>query len=1120
MAVSMVVEAALNALIQGIFDKLALPFLKRRLGFLYGGVDEEMKKLSRTFLTIQALLSDAEDRQIKEEAVKLWLEDLKDVAYDAEDIIDEFTTEALRSTTQFPIQTRKRKRVQDVFSYLTCSPTSHYSIECRIKEIRERLDEIASERDQLQLKVRDRGRRLQSGDRSQTSSLVDESIVFGRVDDREKIVNLLRSDQSRAGNGVLVVPIVGMGGLGKTTLAQLVYNDKRIEKHFDLRAWVCASEDFNLIRLTRAIVESLTKSPCHLMNLDPLQAALVKKLKGKKFLLVLDNVWNVSSSDWGELRAPLMVGARGSGILVTTRNQDVTSIMGTVPPHLLQGLSDDDCWSLFQHQAFLQGNSDAHPNLVPIGKGIVKKCKGLPLAVKTLGGMLFSKLDEEQWTAILKSDIWDLPEDRNEILPALRLSYHHLPSHLKQCFAYCSIFPKGYSFKMDMFVLLWMAEGFVQPEGNKPIEDIGSEYFYDLVSRSFLRYEETIWDNQELYTMHDLLHDLAQSISAVECLRMEEGKPCAVVNKVRHVSYNWFSMEAVHFEAFYNLKSLRTLLLLSILKNCIKHVPHELFINLRCMRVLDLSLTQITELPDSIGNLIHLRYLDLSFTQIKMLPKSTTSLYNLQTLKLISCYQLVELPSDLSNLVNLRHLPLFGAGHCGLIPMPLGIGRLKCLQTLDIFNVGKEIGNGITELKDMIHLRGRICISLLENVANVEEVKEAELRSKQKLRKLELRWKCDDVESRPGGAENGVLEGLQPHTNLEVLEITGYCGVAFPRWMGDSSFSNLIRVYLFRCRCHVLPPFGQLPLLKELHIEELYGLKRVGHELSGDGIVKGFPSLDTLILYSMPDWEEWSGTEGDISHVTDVTISYCSKLRELPPLPPTLRLLRILYCERLASLPRVSTIHSLCLWGCDEVILGSLQHLTSLSSLNISEFPNLTSLPNGLLLPVTALEKLCISDCTRLMSLSEEVGLQDITSLRVLEIFRCPQLSSLGDGILPTTLHSLTISGCTSLKCLPKGLQKPVSLVFLEIVDCPEIHSFPEERLPTTVQTLRGKFFWSVETRPLNAVLQQLRGQLPEKGKQFNLHIVKHHTIVTKPRVFSDFLICYSVAFLIFFLIF
>ncbi|XXG50590.1 hypothetical protein AAC387_Pa02g4572 [Persea americana] len=844
-----------------------------------------------------------------------------------------------------------------------------------------------------------------------------------------------------------------MGGLGKTTLAQLVYNDKRIEKHFDLRAWVCASEDFDSIRLTRAIVESLTGSPCHLMNLDPLQVALVKKLKGKKFLLVLDNVWNVKRSDWDELRAPLMVGLRGSGILVTTRSQDVLSIMGTGPPHFLQGLSDDDCWFLFERLAFIDGNSNAHPNLVTIGKEIVNKCKGLPLAVKTLGGLLFSKLDEEEWIGILKSDIWDLPEDRNGILPALRLSYHHLPAHLKQCFAYCSIFPKGQYFKKGILVLLWMAEGFIQPKGNNQMEDIGGEYLADLASRSFFRYEYTNWEDQELYTMHDLLHDLAQPISGVEYIRMEDGKSCGVVDKVRHLSYDWFSMGTIKFEAFYGLKSLRTLLLSSVF-DCIQHVPYDLFINLSRLRVLDLGGTRIPELPDSIGKLIHLRYLDLSSTRIKRLPKSTTRLYNLQTLRITGCGHIVELPDDLSNLVNLRHLHLGGTGHRGSVSIPLRIGKLTCLQTLDMFNVGKEIGHGINELKDMIHLRGEICISLLENVVNVEEVKEAELKSKQELRKLKLRWKSYDVDSRQEGTENVVLEGLQPDTNLKVLEITGYCSVAFPRWMGDSSFSNLVHVSLAKCKCLALPPFGQLPFLKELHIDELYGLKKMGQELYGDGIVKGFPSLETLILKSMPDWEEWSGEEGDISHVSDITISHCSELRGLPPFPPTLKQLSIDYCEKLVSLPCVSSVCGLSLWGCDEVILGSFQHLTSLSSLSISYFPNITSLPEGFFLPLTVLEKLHIHWFPGLMSLSEEVGLQDITSLRLLEISECPQLTSLGDEVLPNTLWSLKISGCSNLKCLPKGLQKLVSFVVLEIMNCPEIHSLPEERLPTTLQML------------------------------------------------------------------
>eukprot|EP00268_Persea_americana_P053495 TRINITY_DN6059_c0_g1_i12.p1 TRINITY_DN6059_c0_g1~~TRINITY_DN6059_c0_g1_i12.p1 ORF type:complete len:338 (-),score=58.18 TRINITY_DN6059_c0_g1_i12:505-1404(-) len=281
----------------------------------------------------------------------------------------------------------------------------------RIKEIRERLEEIESRSNNLNLNLIYKSEMLIPGKRPPTSSIIeDEPIVFGRETDREKVVGLLTSDDDSlaANSGIQVVPICGMGGLGKTTLAQLAYNDERVVKHFEVKAWVYVSQDFNLIRLANAIVKSVTGSDPHLTNLDPFQVSIKEALKGKKFLLVLDDVWNENCNDWDELRAPLMVGARGSRILVTTRSktvsQRVSSNMGTLPTHSLQGLSDDDCWSLFESRAFVQGNnSDAHPDLVKIGKKIINKCNGLPLAVKTLGGLLRSVVDVVEWEAILKA---------------------------------------------------------------------------------------------------------------------------------------------------------------------------------------------------------------------------------------------------------------------------------------------------------------------------------------------------------------------------------------------------------------------------------------------------------------------------------------------------------------------------------------------------------------------------------------------------------------------------------------------------------------------------------------------------------------------------------------------
>ncbi|RWR79700.1 putative disease resistance protein RGA1 [Cinnamomum micranthum f. kanehirae] len=994
---SMVAEAALGALFQRLFDTLALPFFKR-LGFLFG-VEKEAKKLKSTLLRIEELLSDAEERQIKEKSVRLWLSELKHIAYDAEDILDELAYMELQSKIEAaPIQTRKRKltdQVPDFFSRLG----SNFNLGSRIKEIRERFDELVTENNHLHLRVIRHGpetERLRM--RPPTSSFVDESIVFGREADKAKVVRLLTSDDSSASDSSIheVVPICGMGGLRKTTLAQLAYNDEHVVEHFEVRAWVYVSQDFDLIKLTKAIAESVLGRKPDLTNLDAIQVSIKEALKEKRFLLVLDDVWTEDFDDWQKLRAPLMFGARGSRILVTTRSQRVSSNMGTIPTHFLQGLSDDDCWSLFERRAFVNEDSDAHPNLVKIGKKIVNKCNGLPLAVKTLGGLLRSRVDVVEWEAFLKGEIWDLPEERNDILPALRLSYHHLPAHLKRCFAYCGcVVNKGWlGVEGNELILRWIAQGYIQPKGStsEQMEDIGREYLANLVSRSLLN---CLRVSSSHYTMHDLTHDLARSVLGADFWKIGDEKSHGNAEKARYTSDSLLK-SCSNFEDLYCLKSLRNL----SLSYYTGKIPADLFINLRHICTLRLCLygNRITELPESIGDLLQLRYLDLSNSDIERLPKSTTRLYNLQTLILEGCSNLVELPSDLSNLVNLRHLPL-NVFTQSTVSIPPRIGTLKGLQTLSHFNVGKEIGRGVNELKDLIHLRGYLCISELENVVNVEEAKVAQLKNKQKIEELELRWKCDDVESRQEGIEEEVLNALQPSTNLKRLEIEGYCGVRFPTWLGDSSFSNLTKVYLRKCRCRLLPPFGRLPSLKSLSLSHLYGLKKIGHEFYGDGIMTGFPPLEKLSFDSMPDLEELSGLESDIRHIRAIDISNCT---------------------RLGGLPSVSTIRQLTLSKCEEQIFTSLPYLTSVSFLIISNFSNLTSLGNGL---------------------------QHLTSLQSLEIDCCPELTSLYDVDLPALDDGLGNSNYSNPTCLPKGLQT------LRLRDCPKIPSLPEELL-TTLRSL------------------------------------------------------------------
>ncbi|RWR79790.1 putative disease resistance protein RGA1 [Cinnamomum micranthum f. kanehirae] len=638
---------------------------------------------------------------------------------------------------------------------------------------------------------------------------------------------------------------------------------------------------------------------------------------------------------------------------------------------------------------------------------------------------------KEESVRLWLSDLKDVAYDAEDILD--ELAYGALQSKIEDA----SFFTRKRKLT-DQF------RGFIQSKGCKQMEEVGREYLNDLVSRSLLNLVRSV-SIKSGYTLQDLTHDLARSVSGADFLEIGDGKSHKNVEKVRHLSCY---MESFNFEDLYCFKSLRTLHLPGDgfrhheLTDHVLTIPPKLFESLRHIRILNLCGNHITELPESIGNLLQLRYLDLSGTKLERLPKSTTRLYYLQTLMLDHCYKLVELPSDFGNLVNLRHLSL---DECS-VSIPPRLGRLTSLQKLAHFKVGKEIGRRINELKDMIQLQGSLCISKLENVVSVQEAKEAELKTKRKIHNLQLEWEYNDVESWQEGIEEEVLNALQPPTKLKELQIKGYCGVRFPTWLGDSSLSNLVSVNLSSCRCRRLPSFGQLPSLKELHLEKLYGLKKVGREFYGDGTVKGFPSLQKLAFLDMPDLEEWSGLEGDISHVSGIYISYCSKLKGLPLFPLTLERVMIQLCESLATLPSFSTIRDLTLSGCDEQILSLLQCLTSLSSLSVSKFPKLRSLPNGLLQQLSTLEKLMMIDCVQLTSLSEEVGLQHLTPPHHLQSYNCLQCTSSFHE--DPSAARLQLSNCSNLNCLT-GLQIFTSLVSLTLVDCPKIHSLPVERLAT-----------------------------------------------------------------------
>ncbi|XP_057511060.1 putative disease resistance RPP13-like protein 1 isoform X3 [Actinidia eriantha] len=481
-------EIFLGAFLQLLFDKLAssemLNFFRQE------GIHIRVRKWRKTLLEIHAVLDDAEEKQITSKLVNLWLEELQDLAYDLDDLLDEFFTEALRYKLIEKSQSRTNKfKVLIPTCCMRFNPGGAIfdSNKSKVNDITTKLQDLSKQISTLGLHVVNISRTpIQDRERPPTTSKTCERRIYGRDKSKREILNLLRMEESDLG----IIPITGMGGIGKTTLVQVVYNDEVVEKHFDLKTWICVSDNFDITRITREIaryvyVDFEVLKTLDQLNLDQLQDKLKRTLTGKKFLIVLDDVWEIKYNDWNNLKIPFIDGAAGCKVIVTTRHTEVASMMGTVQYHALECLPHEECWSIFAQHAFRNISMNTNPNLESIGHEIVKKCGGLPLAARTLGGLLQCKTREIEWKNILNSKIWELKD--SDILPALRLSYHHLPSYLKQCFVYCAILPKDYEFEEEELVLLWMAEGFICQQGRKKMEDLGGVAFNgNLASRCYL----------------------------------------------------------------------------------------------------------------------------------------------------------------------------------------------------------------------------------------------------------------------------------------------------------------------------------------------------------------------------------------------------------------------------------------------------------------------------------------------------------------------------------------------------------------------------------------------------------------------------------------------------------
>uniref|UniRef100_A0A0E0KLJ8 Uncharacterized protein n=1 Tax=Oryza punctata TaxID=4537 RepID=A0A0E0KLJ8_ORYPU len=926
------------------------------------GMEEQHEILKRKLPAILDVITDAEEQAAKHrEGAKAWLEVLRKVAYQANDVFDEFKYEALRRKAKakghykilgmdviklFPTHNRI------VFRYRMCNKLSMIlnAIEVLIAEMNAFRFKFRPEPPMSSMKWRETD--------SKISDLSMDIANKSRNEDKQVIVNRLLA---QASNGDLtVLPIVGMGGMGKTTLAQLIYNDTEIQKHFQLLLWVCVSDSFDVDSLAKSIVEAAPKEK-NKKNANEgakklPQDELKEVVSGQRYLLVLDDVWNRDASKWEALKSYLQHGGSGSSVLTTTRDQAVAQVMAPAQKaYDLKRLKPSFIEEIIKTSAFCS-QQERPPELLEMVGDIAKKCSGSPLAATALGSTLRTKTTKKEWEAILsRSTICD---EENGILPILKLSYNCLPSYMRQCFSFCAIFPKDHEIDVEMLIQLWMANGFIPEQQGECPEIIGKRIFSELVSRSFFQDVKGIpfefhdtKDSKITCKIHDLMHDVAQSSMGKECAAIdsESIRSEDFPYSARHLFLSGYRPEAIlnsSLEKGY--LGIQTLIYSSQnedLQNLSK------FSSLRALEIW--------------GGIIlkpkyhhHLRYLDLSYSKIKALPEDLSILYHLQTLNISHCYYLCRLPKGMKYMTALRHLYTH---RCSILEsMPPDLRHLICLQTLTCFVAGTCSGcSDLGELRQL-DLGGRLELTQLENVTK-SDAKAANLGKKEKLTELSLRWTDQEYKE----AENNhkeVLEGLTPHVGLKVLSIY-HCGSSTcPTWM--NKLRDMVKLMLYGCKnLEKLPPLWQLPALQVLWLDGLDGLNCLFNGVTHTPFT--FCRLKELILSDMRNFETW----WNINEVKGEELIF-----------PEVEKLSIVSCRRLTALPKASNAISESSGGVSTVCRSAFPALKEMKLYGLDIFQRWEAVDGTPREEVTfpQLHKLEIICCPELTTLPEAPKLSDL----------------------------------------------------------------------------------------------------------------------------------------------
>ncbi|XP_030517297.2 disease resistance protein RPM1-like [Rhodamnia argentea] len=845
-------------------------FVENEVWHLTGG-QEEALSVRGELERVRAFLRVADSLEESDDEVKVWVKQLRNTAYEMEDALDEFSL-ILRHDHGVGFT--------GLISRMSCcirNLKARYRVTSEIKRIHYRVKVICEGHKRLHHKFSRAQQELGAynswQDHRGNSLLLDRTDLVGIEQPKNELVVRLLDHALRRE----VISVVGMGGLGKTTLVKQVYDDPAVKKHFTVYAWITLSRAAKSEELLKDMLNQIMRvirkpvpPGANTMNSHWLKMIIKDLLQRRRYLIVLDDAWHIN--EWDAVKHAFPNNSHGSRVIITTRNADLASTSckefnGLVKN--MEPLDPEQSWKLFCRKTF-QGNS-CPSHLEEICKFILRKCEGLPLAIVAISGVLAAKDKRriDEWDVVRRSLRAEI--DGNDRLKNLKrvlsLSFGDLPYYLKSCFLHLSVFPEGYLIERRRLIRLWVAEGFVERKEGKTLEEVAEDYFRELLNRSLIQVAETTTDGRFTFCrIHDFQREIITSKSQDQSFATIAKEPTDMwPDKVRRLSLH-NSLQAAQQNR--SLSHLRSLYMFGVDRASIDIVLGS---DIKLLNVLDLQATPLPRFPVQVVDWYYLTYLSFRHTDVKTIPASIGKLQNLETLDLKHT-NVTRLPVEILKLQKLKHLLVYRYENISYLCYKYGfkalteIGALQSLQKLCHIEaddershiIMRELGK-LTQLSRLSILKlrkedGRALCSSITKLTNLRAISVASIEDNEIL-------DLQHLTSPPQLLQRIYLKG-----RLKML----------PNWL--ATLHSLVKLHLrwSRLKDDPLVSLQSLPNLVHLELLQVYEGKTLCFK------AKGFRKLRILGLDNFDELRSVEVEEGAMPCLEKLIIQRCKLLEKLP----------------------------------------------------------------------------------------------------------------------------------------------------------------------------------------------------------------------------------------------